>query len=153
QHAQAVRAQRMYGYLVGNRARFDRLKQEAIAKANGLHPGAVPHSTKAPALGPSWQGAEEDDLAPPDTTGAIGPKSYIEFINDQMAIYTRGGSQVSDKGVEQFAQPAGAHTDYSDPQILWDPHTQKFFYLIIHIPDDTFAWGFSKTRNPSNPAT
>jgi len=152
-HAKAVHELRTYGYMVGSRARFDRLKAQAIAYAATRHPGSVPASPHGPSIGPSWQGAEEDDLAPPDTTGAIGPKSYIEFINDQMAIYSRSGALIADTPVEQFAAPGGAHTDYSDPQILWDPQTRRFFYLIIDVADDTFAWGFSKSRNPQNPAT
>jgi hypothetical protein len=147
-HAQAVRELHRYGYLVGDRSRFDRLSSAA-----GQSRPTPPSRVQGPAIGPSWQGAEEDDLAPPDTTGAIGPKSYIEFINLQMAIYTRSGVLVSDTPAEQFAPPGGAHTDWSDPQILWDPHTRKFFYVLLNTSDDTFAWGFSKTPNPANPVT
>jgi hypothetical protein len=152
-HARAVRELHRYGYLVGDRARFDRLKAQAAARAGRLHPGSSPAAPHGPVTGASWKGAEEDDVAPPDTTGAIGPKSYVEFINLQMAIYSRTGSQVADTPVESFAAPGGAHTDYSDPQIFWDPQTRKFFYLIIDLNDDTFAWGFSKSGNPRDPKT
>src|SRR5437867_907264 len=74
---------RDHGYLVGNPARFDRLKAEAAAKAARLHPQAsrTPVAAHNPVANPSWEGLNEDDLAPPDPTGAIGPNSYVQTIN------------------------------------------------------------------------
>jgi hypothetical protein len=154
-HAFAVAYQRSHGYLpVGTSfAAYERnvtKRQDAWART---HPGAyVSHPAAggaAPVAGPSWQGLDENDLAPPDSTGAIGPHSYIEFINDQMGIYNRNGALVSSAGTEAFAAPGGAHTDYSDPQILFDTFSQRFYYLIIDTAKDTFAWGFSKSNNPA----
>jgi hypothetical protein len=99
------------------------------------------------------EGQKSDQVAPGDPTGAAGPKSYIQFINDQMAIYTRAGGLISAVGPGTFTSTGGADTNYSDPQILWDRATNRFYYLIIHTTDDTFAWGFSKSSNPKNPTT
>src|SRR5438094_6443582 len=61
-HALALREKRLYGYMVGDRARFDLLKVEAAARAARLDPLANPTrpaGVSAPVPGPSWQGVDE----------------------------------------------------------------------------------------------
>jgi hypothetical protein len=148
-HAAMVRYLRTHGYLVGDQARYDRLKAQASAWAARSHPqSAAPVSPHNPVASPSWQGAEEDDLAPPDPTGAIGPKSYIEFINNQLAIYNRSGGLIASAPTESMF--GGDHFDYSDPQAIWDPHTSRFYILVLNVNNDTFSWGFSKSANPTS---
>ncbi len=50
------------------------------------------------------------------------------------------------------------NTFVSDPQIMWDPTTGRFYYSIFEnlgstTPDEGIAWGFSKTPTPSGPAS
>jgi len=146
-HATAVQILRQQGYLVGDRARFDSLK------ANPAAPGEKPAAagSTSPVTGPSWQGVDEDDLAPPDTTGAIGPHSYIEAINLQVAIYDRKGGLISKAPFESLTtgSPMVSHLDLSDPQMIWDGHTQRFYFVALDVNTDTFYWGFSKTANPT----
>jgi len=148
--AQMVRYVRTHGYIpIGGPAAYARYSAAAAQRAAALHPGAYrgPVGT-APVASPSWQGVDENDLAPPDPTGAIGTNSYVQFINDQMAIYSRSGSLIANAGIEALA--GGAHLDYSDPQVIWDPATNRFYYLILRVANDTFAWGFSKSNNPTS---
>src|SRR6266702_1079576 len=149
-HDAMVRYVQTHGYIpIGGPAAYARYSAAAVARAARLHPGAAPKAGGLnPVANPSWEGVNENDLAPPDPTGAIGPKSYVQFINDQMAIYTRTGTFVTSAGVEAIG--GGAHTNYSDPQILWDPATKRFYFLIINTKNDTFLWGFSKSNNPTS---
>ena len=43
----------------------------------------------------------------------------------------------------------GATDMLSDPQVLFDVRSNRFYYLIIRTADDTFAWGFSRSSNPT----
>jgi len=159
-HAFLVNYQRTHGYLpIGNdfaayernvTARYQRWQHQ-----HGVAPAApaAPTGMQDPVATVNVEGQKDDRLAPPDPTGAAGPSSYIQFINDDLGIYTRSGTLIKSVGTAAFAAPGGSDTDYSDPQILFDPRTQRFYYLIIHTTDDTFAWGFSKNNNPQNPAT
>src|SRR5207248_5230382 len=87
--ARAVRYKLSHGYIpIGGPAAYQRYSAAAAARAARLHPQASRPATAlgtSPVAGPSWQGVDENDLSPPDPTGAIGPNSYIEAINLQMA--------------------------------------------------------------------
>lgn len=105
----------------------------------------------APMTGTSWAGAFDLTVAPPDPNGAIGPGGYVEIVNIQMAIYTRGGVLVNQT-------PLGALTGHSqfnlsDPMVLWDPATQRFFYNVWDTSNATMAWGFSKSASPTGPTS
>jgi hypothetical protein len=150
-----VKYKRAHGYLVGDPARFDRLTRAAAARAARLHPGAPSPAAgpKAPVAGPSWEGLFEDDLSPPDPTNAIGPLSFIQAINLQLGIYNRSGGLIASA---PFSTLGGAPGDFlSDPQIIWDIHTNRFYYLILDVgsiatPKSTMLWGFSKSNNPTS---
>jgi hypothetical protein len=118
-------------------------KQRASAAARGKPGGGggTPTSTMG------WNGISDPQVTPPDTTGAIGPNSYIELVNLRYGIYTRTGTLVSTGPIEGIT--TGSHTCLSDPQILWDPDRQQFFYSILDTCNMTFRIGFSKTANPT----
>lgn len=145
QREQLVQFKRTNGYLVGDIDRFRTLTNGAAASA-GVHTAAT-GSNVPPHVDLGWNGVRDPNVAPPDSTGAIGPKNYIEAINLKLAVYDRAGNLLD-------ARPFGDVTAcpdcfLSDPQILWDPHTQRFYYLILKVDDDTFLWGFSKTSHPT----
>ncbi len=144
----AAEALRLYGYLVGNRAEYNRLKAEAAARAARLHPRANPRANVAvPVAGPSWQGVDENDLAPPDTTGAMGPVSYIEAINLQLAMYNRAGSFQAGTRAETMC--GGSHFNWSDPQIMFDTSSQRFVGEFLNVNTNTLCVFFSKTNRPA----
>ena len=130
-----VRYKLSHGYLVGDQARFDRLKVQAAAAAARLHPSA--HSAVSPhdpVASPSFEGLNENDLAPPDPTGAVGPFSYLQAINLQVGIYSRAGNLIASA---PFSTLTGSGTDFlSDPQMLWDSNTNRFYYLILDVGDE-----------------
>jgi len=137
---------RQHGYLVPNPAQYARLKAQAAARAGQKVTPQV-YSPNAPVVGPSFQGVFESDLAPPDPTGAIGPNSYVEAINLQLALYSRTGGLMSTVPMEGLF--GGVHFNYSDPQALWDPNTNRFYLLIWDTTNATMRWAFSKTSNPA----
>jgi hypothetical protein len=151
--AALVRYKLSHGYLVGDIARYERLQAEAAAKAARLHPspsGTTAHGTN-PIASPSFEGLFEDDLAPPDPNGSIGPKSYIQTINLQLGIYRRNGTLIASA---PFSTLTGATDQLSDPQVVYDFRTNRFYYLILRVgsltdPVSTMLWGFSKSSNPT----
>jgi hypothetical protein len=151
--AALVRYKLSHGYLVGDIARYERLQAEAAAKAARLHPQATGNADTGtnPIASPSWQGLDEDDLSPPDPNGSIGPKSYIQTINLQLGIYNRSGGLITSA---PFSTLTGATDQLSDPQVVYDFRSNRFYYLILRVgsltdPISTMLWGFSKSDNPT----
>src|SRR5947207_4969865 len=116
------------------------------AHAKVSHVGEVT-STSSRTIGASWQGLNDPTVTPPDTDGAIGPSSYIEIINLKVAIYTRAGGLTTSANLSTLT----GHSQFSlsDPMVLWDPDTQRFYYNVWDVSQSTMAWGFSKTDNPT----
>ena len=133
------------GYLVADPAAYARNKAEAARRA-GQPVGRQAVSPHNPVALPSFEGQFESDLTPPDTTGAIGPRSYVQFVNLWMGIYDRAGGLIASAPVESLF--GASHSVYSDPQVLWDPDTQRFFMLIWTRTNATMRWAFSKTSHP-----
>src|SRR5437870_2951687 len=126
---------------------LERAKAHAASMAAALHPAAaVPTAAQAPTIGTSWQGTNDTRFTPPDANGAIGPNSYLEIVNSKIAIYTRAGVQTTSAFLSTLT---GDSNQLSDPTILWDPDTQRFYYNVWDIRTTTMRWGFSKTDNPT----
>jgi YD repeat-containing protein len=101
--------------------------------------------------GLNWQGVSQSSATPPDTTGAIGLNHYVEATNDAVRVYTRtDGSQVSTIGLDTFLGVPG--DSVSDPQILWDQGTGRWFYagIGVNTGSEEVLFGWSKTADPSD---
>jgi hypothetical protein len=145
-HAAAVQYLRTHGYLpTTDPARLAQLKAQAAAQAAPAAGATAGPLT--PVAGPSFQGQDENDLAPSDSTGAAGPTSFVEMINTRIAIYNRSGGLIASAPSEVLT--GTAHGDLSDPQVMWDPATNRFYYVILNVNNDTFQFGFSKSSNPT----
>jgi hypothetical protein len=101
---------------------------------------------------PSWSGEFQSNVTPPDPTGAAGPTRYIELVNLRYGIYDRinclsGACSLLGDGDLEFL-----FNDFhlSDPQILWDPATQRFYLTLVDYISDVIVWAFSKTDSPSS---
>jgi hypothetical protein len=105
---------------------------------------AAPNAPSNPVTGASWQGVASSNLTPPDPNGAIGPNSYVETVNVKMGIYSRTGATIATGNLTNLH--AGSPTD---PMILWDPHTQRFYYNFLNINNARMDWGFSKSADPT----
>lgn len=89
-------------------------------------------------------------LAPPDPTGAIGPSSYIQLINLQYGIYGRDRTLVNSGDLG--ALTGLPVTELSDPQVVWDPSAQRFYYSVLDVNRYGFAFGYSLVPNPQSAA-
>jgi hypothetical protein len=95
---------------------------------------------------------------PPDTTGAMGPDHYVEFVNSRIAVYDRNlqtGYVTRPISAQDFTQVANC--PLSDPQIQWDPVNQRWLYAMLVIGRGQcvvgptaygLAFGWSNTANP-----
>jgi hypothetical protein len=136
-----------HGYLpLRGVATLKAAKAHAAAVAAKAHPSApTAHNGAAPIVGSSWNGVNQSTVTPPDPNGAIGPNSYVEVVNVKMAIYQRSGVGIA---VGAFSKLTG-NGNGSDPMVLWDPDTQRFYYNIWNTANARMDWGFSKDSNPT----
>jgi hypothetical protein len=93
----------------------------------------------------------EGDVTPPDTTGAIGPNAYLEFVNSEVAAYSRETlSMISSADLSTFTGGVGV----CDPQIKYDPQTSRWFYAALRcdgtLTQNRLYLGFSKTSDPTD---
>jgi len=96
-------------------------------------------------------GLSDYSVAPPDTTGAIGPNNYIEMVNQVIGVYDRSLNQVSSTDNGSFVG-AGATVTVSDPQIQWDGQAGRWLYAAVGVStgNNVLLFGWSKTSNPSD---
>lgn len=145
-HAALVQYQRLHGYLPAvSPARYAAIK-DAAAFATGQQ-AAPPAAGFAPTASPSANGLSETDVAPSDSTGAIGPSDYIEMINLQIGIYNRSLGKITSATLGTLT--GQSNFNLSDPQVIWDPATNRFYYVVLNVVTDNIQWGFSKSSSPT----
>jgi hypothetical protein len=115
---------------------------------------AVFSSLNAPGLAATDNTAANQGT-PPDTTGAIGPSHYFEFVNSKVRVYNRSNlSTVSTADLDPFIGRAGDFV--FDPQIQWDPQSSRWYYATDDCTrsscnrNNFLAFGWSKTSDPSD---
>ena len=118
--------------------------------------GSAPTVSTFSNASPSFNANYQTGLTPPDTTGAIGPDRYIETVNTQYAIYARTGSQLNSGSLSALTGISGGFFGHSlsDPQMMWDAKTQRFYYSAVYydafMSDNGLAFGWSKTATPAS---
>jgi hypothetical protein len=151
----AQRQLRRQGYLVPGQAAYERAKARAARRA------PQPASTKAallapriPAASPSFAGIRDPNAGPPDTTGAVGTTRFIETVNTKFAIYSKTSTTPLSSGTLNALWGTGS-AFASDPQVIWDPGTGRFYYaglILVSPTDNRLTFGFSKTASPNSAA-
>jgi hypothetical protein len=145
------------GYLVPHQAQYDRRKARITRRAASSQTLTTPVST---ALTPStlraWQGINDTDASPPDETSSVGTTRYIETVNDRFAIYNKTSNAPMSTGTLNSLWGTGSSSGFTtDPQIMWDATTNRFYYAGLIIPSRSHnveVFGFSKTASPSSAA-
>ncbi len=137
-------------------------RQQAAADAQAASappstPSKTPQSVvfgglNAPGL-MATDNAARNQGTPPDTTGAIGPTRYVEFVNSKVGVYDRANlsSRLSSADLDTFVGRNG--DSVFDPQVQWDQQGQRWLYLADDIASnggDFLAFGFSKSTDPTN---
>jgi hypothetical protein len=128
----------------------------AAAARRAGRPPAPTSGGRAPAIARNWAGLRDTNVAPSDSTGAIGLTRYIELVNSQAAIYTRTSNTPAASGpllsLTGCATARCANDDAFDVQVLWDPGTRRFFYTAMDTISRTetlLDTGFSTTATPT----
>jgi hypothetical protein len=157
-------ALRLYGYMPLHARAYARAKAAANARAGSAAKpgrgggGGGPTVSAYANVSPSFNGTYQSGVTPPDSTGAIGPDRYIEAVNTQFAIFTRTGSLVNSGSLASLTGVSGGLFGYnlSDPQMMWDAKTQRFYYSAVYYDaflfDNGIALGWSKTATPASSA-
>ena len=64
----------------------------------------------------------------PDANGTGGPDNYLETVNGQLAIYTRGGTQ---QFTTTFQSWFGITTNFYDPVTMWDDTGGRLIFSVL----------------------
>jgi hypothetical protein len=153
----ASRPRRSHERLVPDRAALRRAKEKAAARYAAAGEAAASVTPSAAVFnGLNKPGISATNSSPPDTTGAIGPNSYIEMVNGQVRIYNRDLTTVkATADLDDFILSPG--DSVFDPQIQWDEQANRFFFVMDDVVDiatnSWLAFGWSKTANPTNLST
>ena len=140
---------------VAMKAAADRASAEIMKSASPAQPGAA-SSASAPAVvgALSFAGQNATNTTPSDATGAIGPLSYIQLVNTTARIYNRTTHGAIATGTLNQLANIGSANDSFHPQILWDPTTNRFYYVMLTVmkspTEFRLSFGFSKTDNPTS---
>jgi hypothetical protein len=96
-------------------------------------------------------GLSQLTVAPPDSTGSIGPNNYVEMVNQQIGVYSRSLALISSTDNGTF-MGAGASLSVSDPQIQWDRQGGRWLYAGLGVATgaNMLLFGWSKTSDPSD---
>lgn len=100
-----------------------------------------------------------NNQTPSDSTGAIGPNHYVEMVNAKIGVFSRSGlGALASRTLEAFIGHSGDFT--FDPQVIWDPTANRWFYLLddtgpttpVTNPngDNFLAFGWSKSADPTD---
>jgi hypothetical protein len=81
----------------------------------------------------------------------VGPSRYVELVNQMYAIYDRSGSQLNTGTLGTLTNDPGA-VNLTDPQVIWDPGTNRFYYTVLNDATNMLDIGFSRTTSPSSGA-
>jgi hypothetical protein len=145
------------GYLVPNETTHANAKSAAARRAAAISPRAAAPSPQAPAVDGaplrSWQGIDDPGRSPTDSTGTIGTSRYVELVNSKVAFYDR--SNDAPLSVGTLADLAGETGNLFDPQMIWDPGTNRFYFVmdnIVSSTDNRLEVGFSTTATPNSTA-
>jgi hypothetical protein len=113
----------------------------------------------APSTTTGWAGVRDPNTAPPDTVGAVGDSRFVALVNRKFAIYDKASTSPIKTGTLNEFAGVPATNSTTHPQIIWDPQTSRFYYLMLTIPvtdppndDNRLAFGFSTTATPNNAA-
>ena len=98
-----------------------------------------------------------DGFIPPDTMGSVGSGNFIQMINGGYSVYDKTGTLLNATGTtdSDFWTAAGISSSVassiSDPHILFDPNTNRWFASEITVPStnsNQFLVAVSKDSNP-----
>jgi hypothetical protein len=116
---------------------------------------AAGRAVSTPKVVRKWTGLTDPSVAPSDSTGAIGTQRYVELVNDMAAVYNRTSAAPLAFGpltdITGCATVSCGSDSVTDPQVIWDPATSRFYYTAIDPISSTqnlMDFGFSISPTP-----
>ena len=82
-----------------------------------------------------FQGGGFSGFVPPDMGGAVGNGYVVQLLNGVATIDTTTGTQVSQTSLN--AVFGGISGQISDPRVIFDPASQRWFASAITVPNGT----------------
>ena len=132
--------------------RAAKLHAAALASRGSRGPSIAPRTPLAGLFNNlNSPGLSQLTVAPPDSTGAIGPNNYVEMVNQQIGVYDRNLNLISSTDNGTFTG-AGASLTVTDPQIQWDGQSGHWLYVALGVATgaNMLIFGWSKTSDPSD---
>ena len=109
--------------------------RRTLRRTRGRKAPLTPRRAKATVFsGINAPGISDTGSSPSDSTGAIGPAQYLEIVNGRISVYDRSSMVPAVSTADQDAfmgTPSGAS---GDPQIQWDPQSNRWYYLAYDAP-------------------
>jgi hypothetical protein len=95
-------------------------------------------------------------VAPPDTTGDVGPNHYVQFVNLLFRVFDKNGNPLTGptKMSSLFTSGLCSTNNNGDIQVLWDPMADRwllaqFAFTAINAPPYHMCVAVSKTPDPT----
>jgi uncharacterized repeat protein (TIGR01451 family) len=132
--------------------RAAKLRAAAIASGGNRGPSTATRTPLASFFNNlNSPGLNQLTVAPPDSTGAIGPNNYVEMVNQQIGVYDRNLNLIASTDNGTFTG-AGSGLTVTDPQIQWDGQSGHWLYAALGVAQgaNVLIFGWSKTSDPSD---
>jgi hypothetical protein len=127
--------------------------QSQISASTGR---SVGHATRitagAGSVLQSFQGIYDPVFTPSDSNGAVSPTRQVEVVNSMVGIWNRTSTPSLLSKTSLQALTGAPDPSVFDPNVMWDPQTQRFYYSALDDTSNLLLVGFSKTASPSGPS-
>jgi len=145
---EAQRAKLARGYLVRDEAEYRRVKALSRLGAIASSPRSSAATQAGSSITRSWQGETDTSVTPPNTAGAIGTTRFVQLMSRRYAIYDRQNDIPLEAG-SLVTLTGGTANRLHDPQVVWDPASERFYYVVLDFETNHLMFGFSRTDSPN----
>jgi hypothetical protein len=84
-----------------------------------------------PLAAPLQVGEDDDTSIPPDTNAAVSKTHIFAPHNNNVAIFDRAGTLVSQTSLNAFWQGVGITGHTFDPKVVYDPLADRFYFVAM----------------------
>ena len=113
-------------------------------------PGAAPALTTFGGL----DSRQLEGVNPADVQVAAGPTAVVQTVNSSIGIWTTAGQPLRNQTLAAFFSGGGvdrSQDTMTDPRVLWDPQSGRFFGAVFDVSRIELVIGFSLTADPLGP--
>ncbi len=101
-----------------------------------------------------FEAVQSTGWTPPDPEMAVGTDTVVVMTNGEISCFEKDGTQLWEDEIENnfgFWGAQGADNFVFDPEVLWDPHTSRYFAMACERSDNgrsMFLLAISKDGRP-----